>query len=148
MGTVNYTRTQIYAGNQIVVTWASMSSSSGTFDTGQAFPSSVDYALGGWLFSDKSIQVFDKTTAAADTQLLIEGSNISTEVDPTALTYATLTDPQGNALLFTATTMPRLEQVLENCMFLRPRVTTVSSTSMALDVHMLLTSTRNARSGM
>jgi hypothetical protein len=148
MGTVNYTRTQIYSGNQIIVTWASLSTGSGTADTGQAFPSSLDYAIGGWLFSDKSIQVFARSTGTVDTQTLIEGSNVSTEVDPTALTYATLTDPQGNALLFANATMPRIEGVLENCMFLRPRVTTVSSTSMAVDVHLLLTSVRNARSGM
>ena len=148
MGTVNYTRTQIVGGSGLVITWASMSSTSNALDVGQAFPSSVDYGYGGWLFSDKSIQVFKKSSGIVDTQLLVEGSNVATEVDPTLLTYATLTDPQGNALLFTPSTIPRLECMLENPFVFRPRVTTVSSTSMAVDVHVLLTSTRASRSGM
>jgi hypothetical protein len=148
MGTVNYTWNHIVTGNGIVVTWASLSTGSGSADTGQAFPSSVDYAIGGWLFSDKSIEVFKKSSGTVDTQVIIEGSNIFTEVNPALLTYATLTDPQGNALLFTNATMPRIEQVLENCAFIRPIVTTISSTSMAVDVHMLLSTTRSSRSGM
>lgn len=148
MGTVNYTRTQIVGGNGLIVTWASMSTSAGSVDTGQAFPSSVDYGYGGWLFSDKSIQVIKTSSGTVDTQVLIEGSNMALVVDPTALTYSTLTDPQGNALLFTPSTIPRLEGILENPFVFRPRVTTVSSTSMAVDIHVLLTSTRGTRSGM
>lgn len=147
MGTVNYTRTSIYAGNQITVTWASLSTGSGSGDIGQAFPSSLDYGLGGWLFSDKSIHFVKRSTGTIDTRVIIEGSNQSTEVDPTALTYATLSDPNGNGLQIPVNTSI-IEGVLENCMFIRPRVSTVSSTSMAVDVHMLLTSTRSARSGM
>lgn len=147
MGTVNYTRTQFAGGNQIVVTWASMSSSSGTLDTGQTYPSSLDYGWGGWLFGDKTVQVFPLSSLAVDAQCLIEGSNVPNIVDPTALTYATLTDAQGNALLFTNATM-RLEQMLENPLWIRPRMSTVSSTSMAVTVHMLLTSSRSQRSGM
>lgn len=148
MGTVNYTRTQIVGGNGIVVTWASLSTSSGSADTGQAFPSSVDYGYGGWLFSDKSIHVRALSAGTVDTQVLIEGSNMATVVDPDSLSYATLTDPQGNALLFTPSTIPRLEGMLENPLIFRPRVTTISSTSMGVDVHVLLTSTRASRSGM
>ena len=148
MGTVNYTIYNMGPGNGIGVLWASMSTGSGSSDTGQAFPSSLDYALGSMLFSDKSIHAFDKTTGTVDTQILIEGSNEMSQVDPTALTYATLSDAQGNALLFAPTTSPRLEQVLENCVFLRPRVTTISSTSMGMDVWMLITSNRSARGGM
>lgn len=148
MGTVNYVRYENTTGNGIVVFWASLSTGSGSIDTGQAFPSSLDYALGGMLFSDKSIQVFKKSSGTVDTQILIEGSNEMNTVDPTALTYSTLTDPQGNALLYAPTTIPRIEGVLENVVFLRPRVTTVSSSSMGCDVYMLLSSTRSSRSGM
>lgn len=147
MGTVNYTRSQWYGGNGVVISWASLSTSSGSLDTGQTFPSSIDFGFAGSLFSDKCIQVFPTSSIGVDTQCLVEGSNVPNIVDPTLLTYATLTDAQGNALLFTNTTM-RLEQMLENPLYIRPRISTVSSTSMAVNVHLLLTSVRGMRSGM
>ncbi len=149
MGTVNYTIYNINPGNALVVKWASLSSTSNALDVGQTFPSSLDYALVGALFSDKSIHAIKTSTGATDTQILMEASNQMSQVDPTALSYATITDPQGNALVFKDATSPwRIEEVLENFVFVRPRVTTVSSTSMAADVWMLLTSNRSARGGM
>ena len=148
MGTISYALHRNVTGTGFLVVWASLSTSSNALDAGQTFPSSVDYALGGMLFSDKSLHVFDTTTASNDAQLLIEGSNQMEQVDPDAMTYATLTDPQGNALLWTPTTTPRIEAVLENTVFIRPRITTISAAAQAVHVYLLLTSNRNARSGM
>ena len=150
MAIVNYTLQRNVTGNGLLVTWASLSTSSNSLDTGQVFPSSLDYAYGGMLFSDKSIQCFRSgTTATVDTQVLIEGSNEMAQVDPTLLTFATLTDPQGNALTFLgATNTFRIEGILENCVYIRPRITTVTTTTWAADVRLLLTSVRGDRTGM
>ena len=154
MATINYTLHRNVTGTGFVVVWASLSTvtGDGAGDRGQTFPSSVDYALGSMLFSEKSVQVLNaRTVAGNDQQLLIEGSNELSQVDPTALTYSTLSDPQGNPLLFTqtgATIVPRIEAVLDNCTYIRPRVSTLSTTSSAMTVYLLLTSTRNDRSGM
>lgn len=150
--TVSYVRYSIAGGNAIVVQWASLSTSSGTGDVGQVYPSSLDYALGGMLFADKSIQVFNQSVVVNnDQQVLIEGSNEMNTVSPTNLTFGTLSDAQGNALLFSqtgTTIVPRIEQILENCVYIRPRVSTQSLASAAMNVFLLITSTRNARSGM
>ena len=150
MGTVNYTIQRNVTGTAFTVIWASLSTSSGALDVGQAFPSSIDYAIGGMFFSDKSIHVATPfTQATSDTQLLIEGSNFVNVHTPTSGSmFASLTDAQGNALLFTPATSPRIEAILENTVYIRPRVTTTSAANMALDVFLTLTSNRNARSGM
>ena len=154
MGTVNYTMFQSVVGNAFLIRWASLSTSSGSADVGQAFPSSLQYALGSALFSDKSVQVYP-FAAASDTTLLIQGANMVSQVDPNAYIWATLTDAQGNALRFSAdagnTNPPRIEQVLENTWAIRPIVTSVTNVGFAtqtLTVDLLLTSTRASRSGM
>ena len=155
MGTVNYTFHEVVAGNAFLVRWASLSTSSGTADAGQPFPSSLQYALGSSLFSDKSVQVYP-FAAASDTTLLIQGCNRMDVVDPANYIWATLSDANGNALIFSAadaTTArpPRLEQVLENTWVIRPVVTSVSNVAFAtqtVTVDLLLTSVRSARSGM
>lgn len=65
------------------------------------------------LYADKSVQV--EGTWGTGGALVFEGS-----ID--GVTYYTLNDPQGNALTF-ATGTVRIEAVLENCTFIRPRVT-------------------------
>ena len=154
MGLINYTFHEIVAGNAFLVRWASLSTSSGSADSGQAFPSSLQYALSGAFFSDKCVQVYP-FAAASDTTLLIQGTNRMDVVDPNGYIWATLTDAQGNALRFSADSgnanPPRLEQVLENPWVIRPVVTSVTNTAFAtqtVTVDLLLTSVRSARSGM
>lgn len=75
-------------------------------------------------FADISIQVMG--TFGAGGTLLIEGSN---ELVPT--TWATLNDPQGNALSITAA---KMEHLLEGARWIRPRVSAGDGTT-DLDVH-------------
>ena len=69
------------------------------------------------LYADKSVQVDTGAGIVwgASGAMVLEGS-----ID--GVTYFTLNDPQGNALTF-ATGTTRIEAVLENVVFLRPRVT-------------------------
>lgn len=72
--------------------------------------------------ADRSVQVvgtFDTAT------LTMQGSNDGTN-------WATLTDPQGNAIAMTVT---GLEQILENTRFIRPLVSSVGATT-DLDVYL------------
>ena len=154
MGTVNYTLFQSMGGNALLVRWASLSSTSNAMDTGQPFPSSLDYALGSAFFSDKSVHVYP-FAAASDMTVLIQGSNRMDVVDPNGYIWATLTDAQGNVLRFTAdstlTNPPRIEEVLENTWVVRPIVTSVSNIAFAtqtVTVDLLLTSVRSARSAL
>ncbi len=68
-------------------------------------------------FADRSIQVIG--TFGAGGNLRIEGSNDGTN-------YATLNDPQGNALDFTSA---KIEQALECTRYMRPRVTAGDGTT-------------------
>lgn len=67
--------------------------------------------------ADRSIQVTG--TVGAGGNLRIEGSNDGS-------TWATLTDPQGNALDFTSA---KIEQVSEITRYIRPRVTAGDGTT-------------------
>lgn len=63
-----------------------------------------------WLqYADRSVQVSGTFGGAT---VVIEGSNDGTN-------WATLTDPQGNALNITSA---KIEQVMEICLHVRPRV--------------------------
>jgi hypothetical protein len=77
--------------------------------------------------NDRTVHVFG--TFGTGGTVLIEGS---LEVAPTV--YATLNDPQGNALSFAAA---RIESVLENVTNIRPRVS-VGDANTLLDVYLLL----------
>lgn len=149
MGNTSYTIHHWATGNQYVVTWASMSSTSGSMDVGEIFPATRDLALGSGLFSDKSVQVI---RGGGDIQVLIEGSNQATPTAAatTAFTFASLTDPQGNALQLPPSGQNvALEAILENVVYIRPRVTTTTfpGTNPAT-VHLLLSSVRSSRSGV
>lgn len=78
--------------------------------------------------ADRSVQVTG--TFGAGGTLVIEGTN---GPDPATAVWATLTDPQGNALSFTSA---RLEQVAEYTRWVRPRVTAGDGTT-SLNVHMI-----------
>ena len=69
-------------------------------------------------YADRSVQIGG--TLGVGGTVVIEGSNDGT-------TYITLTDPQGNALSFTA--IDRIEQVQEITRFIRPRVTAGDGTT-------------------
>jgi hypothetical protein len=100
MATVNLTRDPS-TGAGVGIVWTPVTSANA-----EGKPrDSLDYA-------DISVQVFG--TFGAGGTVLIEGSNQAT---PT--TWATLADPQGNALSFTAA---KLEQILEMPRWIRPRV--------------------------
>ncbi len=76
-------------------------------------------------YSDRSVQIigtFDTTT------VLLEGSN-------DGATWATLTDPQGNALSKTAAA---LEAVAEATRYIRPRVS-AGGASTDIDVYLFVT---------
>lgn len=88
-------------------------------DTGKPFPFPRH--------TDRSVQV--KGTFGAGGVCLIEGD---LEHPPTS--YATLNDPQGNPLSFSA---EKIESVLENATNIRPRVSAGDGTT-ALDVYMLI----------
>jgi hypothetical protein len=69
-------------------------------------------------FPDRTVQVLgDFTTSGAIT---LEGSNDGTN-------YATLTDPQGDAIVITS---QGLRLIAENPLYIRPRATAGSSVSM------------------
>lgn len=67
--------------------------------------------------SDRSVQVTG--TFGAGGTVVIEGSNDGT-------TYKTLTDPQGNALSFTAASLEAIQEVTR---YVRPRVTAGDGTT-------------------
>lgn len=79
-------------------------------------------------FPDKSIQVLG--TFGAGGTIILEGSNL-----PNNSAWATLNDPQGNALSFTAA---NLEQVLEQTRWVRPRVTAGDGTT-SLQAYLFVT---------
>lgn len=79
-------------------------------------------------YGDKSVQVIGTFGAAGN--LRIEGSNDGSN-------WGVLTDPQGNALDFTAA---KIEAVSELTRFIRPRVTAGDGTT-SLSVFMFLKST-------
>lgn len=80
--------------------------------------------------SDRTVQVLG--TFGAGGSVSIEGS-----LQPVPSTYATLTDPQGNALTFTSA---KLESISELVSFVRPNITGGDGTT-ALTVHLLMRST-------
>lgn len=96
-------------------------------DDGSPFPFSE--------WADRSVQVTG--TFGASGNVLWEGSNDG------GTTYAPLTDPQGNALNFTAA---KIEAVTEICEYARPRVTAGDGTT-ALEVSVIARNARSARGG-
>ena len=82
------------------LTWAAMANG----DTGVAFDQLS--------YSDRSVQVIGTFGASGNMQW--QGSNDG------GTTWATLTDPQGNALDFTTA---KIEQVMELAHWVRPKVT-------------------------
>lgn len=87
-------------GGFIKYTWAGL----GNGDTGNPF--------GARLFADRSVQVVG--TFGSGGQMNLEGSNDG------GTSWSTLTDPQGNALEMTDTT---IEAILEYTELIRPNVT-------------------------
>lgn len=82
-------------------------------------------------YADKSIQLVGTLGAAG--ACTIQGSNMKETP-----TYATLNDPQANALVMTAL---GIEQVLENTYWIRPSITAGDATT-DLDVYLLCQTTR------
>ena len=162
MGTINYTIHNAAAGNAFLVRWASLSTgtsgglASGAADTGIPFPSSIDLALGGALYSDKSVQVFTYVNTGATTRVIIQGSNNMTVTESDGrIVWATLTDAQGNPLQFDngagTGNFYRIEEVLENPYYIRPVVTSVTDAVLASQtttVDLLITSVRSTRSAI
>lgn len=96
-------------------------------DTGLPIPEAfMDYV-------DRSVQVTG--TFGDDGEITIEGSNHGG-------VYATLNDPQGNALVITTA---KIEQVLEQALLLRPRGTNGQVAVTDLDVTIIA---RRSRSGL
>lgn len=148
MGNVNYEVFRFAAGNAFAVRWASLSTSSGTADRGQAFPASTDLGLMSALWSDKSVMMYRPSGSTC--QVVIQGSNQSDVVASSDLVWATLNDPNGNGLQLgqaSLITPPVLEAVLENCCFISPVVSTVSTTTEAATVWLLFSSVRPNRAG-
>jgi hypothetical protein len=113
MPTVNFTAEQIDPRARTVA-WTPLANT----DDGAGY---------GVFGADKSVQVTG--TFGAGGTLVIEGTN---DANPASATWFTLTDPQGNAMSFTAA---RLEQISEYTRWIRPRVTAGDGTT-ALTVRM------------
>jgi len=155
MGVINYAVHHCVTGNAFLVRWASLSSSSGSLDVGVPFPSSIDVALAGSLYSDKSVQAWSFVPNTASlSRCLIQGCNNMTVTESDgSLIWATLTDAQGNPLTFDggAVAPPRMEQVLENTWYIRPAITSgtsVVTSDEQLTIDLLITSVRSSRSGI
>ena len=114
MSTKDYTKDRPAAGNDLytVVTWAALAAN----DDGAPL---------------KYGQLADRTVQVAGT---FDGATVVLEGSLDGSHYHTLTDPQGNALSFTAA---GLEAVTEAVAFIRPRVTG-GGAGVALDVLLLL----------
>lgn len=113
MATVTHANVALPNVNVQVVKWETLTT---TNDVGSAVE------MGAW--PDRSAQVIG--TFGAGGTLIIEGSMDGTN-------YATLTDPQGNALSFTAA---KIEAVTELVRYIRPKVTAGDGTT-DLDVLMI-----------
>lgn len=98
MPTIQQTNIQTQIDNVRCTRWAALLNA----DDGASIPFGQ--------YTDKSIQVFG--TFGPGGTLLLEGSNDGTN-------WATLTDPQGNPLSFTAA---KIEQIMEATLHVRPRV--------------------------
>lgn len=114
-------RTPWDASGVILVKWEGLTKA--TDDTGEPFICPH--------FADKSVQLIGTLGAAG--ACTIEGSNMKDSP-----TYATLSDPQGNALVLTTL---KIEQVLENVYLVRPSITAGDATT-DLDVYLLVHTTR------
>jgi len=82
-------------------------------------------AMDGAMLPDKSVHV-QGTWGTGTTTLVIQGSNTATSITSTGGTWFTLNDPQGNALSFAT---GKIEQILENTKYVRPRLTAKSATT-------------------
>lgn len=78
-------------------------------------------------YADKSVQLSGTFNGST---IVIEGTN-QDGADPTILTYATLTDTQGNAVSFTAA---GIKQITEICRWIRPRVTVGTPTAVTVNL--------------
>jgi len=114
-------RTPWDASGMILVKWEGLTKA--TDDTGEPFICPH--------FADKSVQLIGTLGAAG--ACTIEGSNMKDSP-----TYATLSDPQGNALVLTTL---KIEQVLENVYLVRPSITAGDATT-DLDVYLLVHTSR------
>jgi hypothetical protein len=93
-----------------IVTWSGLQHN----DTGKPFTCPM--------FADKSVQVAGDFGGGGT--VLIQGSNYAN-----SSAYATLNDPQGNALSITTA---KIEQILENTFTVRPSVTGDGSTNLVV----------------
>lgn len=80
-------------------------------------------------YSDRSVQVVGTFDGAS---LQLQGSN-------DGINYKVLTDPQGNALTFTAT---NIESIAELTRYIRPAITVNGAGSVDLDVYVLASGVR------
>lgn len=108
--------TPLDGGGVRIIKWVGLAAN----DTGRPF------VCAG--YSDKTVQL----VGTFGGNMLIEGS-----MDPDAAVYATLNDPQGNAL--SAISAARIENILEHVYVIRP---SAGSGVSAVDVWMLLSSVR------
>lgn len=117
MATIDYTSDYVtsFRDRVVVITWASMTFSGSDEGAPIEMPG----------FADRSVQVTGAFGSGGSVR--IEGSN-------DGVNYATLTDPQGNALDITAA---KIEAIMELTRFVRPRITSGNG-STALNVIMLI----------
>lgn len=109
MATISYTvsRVESFKDEAHVIRWTPMTNSGSDVGSPIEMPGS----------SDRSVQVTG--TFGTGGNLRIEGSNDGTN-------YATLTDPQGNALDITSA---KIETIMELTRYIRPRVTAGDGTT-------------------
>lgn len=109
---------QTLGDNAVVCTWTPLTQSGSDDGSPLEIP--------GW--ADRSVQVLG--TLGTGGSVRIEGSNVAS---PGASDWATLTDPQGNALDITSL---KIESITELTRWIRPRVTAGDGTT-SLTVHLL-----------
>lgn len=109
-------------GGVIVIQWTGLTQA--TLDVGDAIqmPS----------LADRNVQLLG--TLGVGGSVRIEGSNKEFPDETTATDWATLTDPQGNAMDLAAL---KAENIMENLLWIRPRVTGGDGTT-SLTVLLLL----------
>ena len=121
MATVDISIKEILRG-AYAITWA-FPASSASGDVGEAFD--------GFHLADKTVAVYGLATTNTSV-VVIEGSNSGQTTGP----WFTLTDPQDNLLSFPGADRNRVEQILEDPKFIRPRMDTATTSVAAFTIEM------------
>lgn len=121
MATINKTVTKLtsYPPTAYIILWETLTTTNDVGSTAEMVA-----------YSDRSVQVVGTFDGAS---LQLQGSNDGTN-------FKVLTDPQGNALTFTAT---GIEAISELTRYIRPYISVAGSGSADLDVYVLVSGVKD-----